>query len=194
MLSKSLQNAMRIRKYTFIENLMSFIIGCLIVLAMLWVMLWQELNTVKPIKKLILPEYEYVKIEEPIKEEAEIKLKVEVLSEPIISEEAPIKYKTILNAFDGIANGPSGKETYYNLPMDKVVQIMRDKGYTEEDYPYIVRGDGVKCLGDYVIVAASFERYHRGQIIETSLGQGIVCDTGEFAIDNPEMIDIATNW
>ena len=191
MLSKSLRNAMRIRRYTFIENLMSFVIGCLLVLVMLWIMLWQELNAAKPIKKLILPEYEYVKIEEPIKEETEIKLEVEILSEPIISEEAPIKYKAILNSFDGVANGPSGKETYYNLPMDRVVQTMRNKCYTESDYPYIIRDDGVKCLGDYVIVAADLSEHPRGSIVETSLGQGIVCDTGEQLTG---IIDIAVDW
>lgn len=191
MLSKSLRRSMRIHRYTFIENLMSFVIGCLLVLVMLWVMLWQELNAAKPIKKLILPEYEYVKIEEPVKEEAEIKLEVEILSEPIISEEAPIKYKTILNSFDGVAYGPSGKETYYNLPMDRVVQTMRNKGYTEADYPYNIRDDGVKCLGDYVIVAADLSEHPRGSIVETSLGQGIVCDTGEQLTG---IIDIAVNW
>ena len=191
MLSKSLRNAMRIRRYTFIENLMSFVIGCLLVLVMLWVMLWQELNAAKPIKKLILPEYEYIKIEEPVKEEIKLEIEVDVLPEPIISEEAPVKHKTILNSFDGVADGPSGKETYYNLPMDRVVQTMRNRGYTEADYPYIIREDGVKCLGDYVIVAADLSEHPRGSIVETSLGQGIVCDTGEQLTG---IIDIAVDW
>lgn len=194
MLSKSLRRSMRIHRYTFIENLMSFIIGCLIVLVMLWIMLWQELNVVKPIKKIISPEYEYVKIEEPVKEEVEIKLEVEVVPEPIISEEVPVKYKTILNAFDGVASGPSGKETYYNLPMDRVIEIMREKGYTEADYPYMIRDDGVKCLGTYVMVAANLDKYKKGDIIETSLGQGIVVDTGEAVSADPNCIDIAVDW
>ena len=34
----------------------------------------------------------------------------------------------------------------------------------------------------------------KGTIVETSLGLGMVCDTGGFAVNNPTMIDIATNW
>lgn len=181
----------RIYKHTFLENLLSFIIVCIMALMMMWLILWHEINIYQ--SKLVYPQFEFVEIEEPV-EEADIEIQIETISLPMISDAVPIESKDVLNAHDGVAYGPSGKEKYYNLPMDKVVQIMRDKGYAEEDYPYIVRDDGVKCLGDYVIVAASFERYRRGQIIETSLGQGIVCDTGEFAINNPEMIDIAVNW
>lgn len=41
-----------------------------------------------------------------------------------------------LTAYNGVYNGPSGRETYYNLRMNRVVSIMRDKGYSEEEYPY----------------------------------------------------------
>lgn len=99
-----------------------------------------------------------------------------------------------LNAYDGVAYGPCGKETYYNLPMEHVVEIMRDYGYSEEEYPYSVRFDGVKCLGEYIIVAANLDTYKIGQIVETTLGTGIVCDTGEAMADNPYHIDIAVNW
>jgi len=94
----------------------------------------------------------------------------------------------------GVCYGPSGKETYYNLPMNGVVNKMRASGYTDADYPYIEREDGVKCLGDFVMVAASLEKYRRGEVIQTSLGQGIVCDTGTFAETNPDQIDIAVTW
>ena len=94
----------------------------------------------------------------------------------------------------GVCYGPSGKETYYNLPMNGVVSRMRARGYTDADYPYIEREDGVKCLGDFVMVAASLEKYRRGEVIQTSLGQGIVCDTGTFAETNPDQIDIAVTW
>ena len=114
--------------------------------------------------------------------------------EEIVIEEPEVVSIEALNSYDGVCYGPSGKETYYNLPMHRVVQIMRDRGYTEADYPYIEREDGVKCLGDYVIVAASLEKYRRGNIIQTSLGPGIVCDTGTFAETNPDQIDIAVNW
>lgn len=99
-----------------------------------------------------------------------------------------------LDSRKGVCYGPSGKETYYNLPMGGVIKRMRVHGYTDADYPYIEREDGVKCLGSYVIVAANFEKYRRGEIIETSLGQGIVCDTGTFADIDPDQIDIAVTW
>lgn len=94
----------------------------------------------------------------------------------------------------GVGYGPSGKETYYNLKMDGVVRIMRKAGYTEQEYPYNVREDGVKCLGPYIMVAANLEKHQRGSLVETTLGTGIVCDTGEAMIENPDIIDIAVNW
>ena len=60
----------------------------------------------------------------------------------------------------GVYNGPSGKETYYNLNMSGVVSIMRSMGYSEEEYPYWVREDGCKMLGDYIMVAANFSIRH----------------------------------
>jgi hypothetical protein len=94
----------------------------------------------------------------------------------------------------GTVQGPSGKETYYNLNMSGVVKIMRNLGYTEDEYPYWVRDDGCKMFGDYIIVAANLSLRPRGTIVETSLGQGIVCDTGGFALYNTTQLDIATNW
>lgn len=94
----------------------------------------------------------------------------------------------------GVFNGPSGKETYYNLKMDGVVNIMRNQGFSEAEYPYWVRDDGAKMLGDYVMVAADLNTRPRGSIVETSLGTAIVCDTGGFAQNNPTQVDIAVNW
>lgn len=94
----------------------------------------------------------------------------------------------------GVFNGPSGKETYYNLPMDGVVNIMRNAGFSEEEYPYWVRDDGVKMLGPYVMVAADLSIRPRGSLIESSLGTAIVCDTGGFAASNPTQLDIAVTW
>ncbi|MBR2561502.1 MAG: hypothetical protein IKE31_05060, partial [Eubacterium sp.] len=84
-----------------------------------------------------------------------------------------------------------GKETYYNLPMGGVVQTMRNMGNTDE---YWVRDDGVKMLGDYVMVAANLEAHPRGSIVDSSLGEAIVCDTGGFARYNKEQLDIAVAW
>lgn len=94
----------------------------------------------------------------------------------------------------GVNRGPSGKETYYNLPMQGVVNIMRRQGFSESEYPYWVREDGVKMLGNYVMVAANLDLRPRGSKVPTSLGMGLVCDTGGFARNNRTQLDIATSW
>ena len=100
----------------------------------------------------------------------------------------------VLTRSAGRINGPSGEETYYNLKMDGVVRIMRDMGFSEEEYPYHVREDGVKMLGDYVMVAANLNLRPRGSFVDSSLGKAIVCDTGGFAEANPTQLDIAVDW
>ena len=99
-----------------------------------------------------------------------------------------------LTTFSGVYYGPSGKETYYNLNMSGVVSIMRNMGFDEENYPYWVREDGCKMLGNYIMVAADLSVRKRGTLVETSLGTALVCDTGSFAASNHNQIDIATNW
>lgn len=89
-------------------------------------------------------------------------------------------------------NDQGYKETYYNLRMDKVVSIMRKKGYREDIYPYWVRDDGCKMLGDFIMVAADLSKHPKGSVVYTSLGWGIVVDTGS-AIKGARL-DIATNW
>lgn len=98
---------------------------------------------------------------------------------------------SVLTAAMGVNQGPSGKETYYNLPMEGVISIMRGIGNNDK---YWIRSDGVKMLGDYVMVAADLSIRPRGSLIETSLGMGIVCDTGSFIYSNPTQLDIAVNW
>ena len=97
----------------------------------------------------------------------------------------------VLSKSRGTIMGPSGKETYYNLNMSVVVRYMHSLGY---DYEYWVRSDGVKMFGNYVMVAANLSIRPKGTIVMTSLGPGIVCDTGGFAKRNPYQIDIATSW
>ena len=97
----------------------------------------------------------------------------------------------VLSRGRGTIQGPSGKETYYNLNMSGVVSIMRRMGY---DYEYWVRDDGVKMFGNYVMIAANLNIRPRGSLVQTSLGMGMVCDTGTFAKRNPTQIDIATSW
>lgn len=98
----------------------------------------------------------------------------------------------VLTAFAGVNYGPSGKETYYNLDMSGVVSIMRSMGNTDE---YWVRDDGCKMLGDYIMVAADLSAHPRGSLVPTSLGMGIVCDTGGFVSNGSGVaLDIATAW
>ena len=98
---------------------------------------------------------------------------------------------TVLNKRAGTITGPSGKETYYNLNMSGVVNIMRNMGNSDK---YWVRDDGVKMLGDYVMVAANLDTHPRGSIVDSSLGKAIVCDTGTFAYSNPNQLDVAVSW
>lgn len=97
----------------------------------------------------------------------------------------------IINSYVGTVKGPSGKETFYNLPMSGVIAIMEDLGYTGE---YWVREDGAKMLGDFIMVAAELGSRPKGTIIKTSLGWAVVADTGGFARYNPTQLDIATAW
>lgn len=84
----------------------------------------------------------------------------------------------VLNPEDGINYYYGTLETYYDLDMSWNVDVMRGMGFDAENYPYWVRGDGVKMLGDYVMCAADFDYEPRGTITETSLGTAIVVDTG----------------
>lgn len=90
----------------------------------------------------------------------------------------------------GRVTGVSEVETWYNLPMDRVIENMRKRGYSDSDYPYYIRNDGVKMFGDFVIVAADLDKYPRGSVVYTTLGQGMVLDTGE----ELNGFDIAVNW
>lgn len=59
---------------------------------------------------------------------------------------------------------------------------------------YWVREDGAKMFGEYVIVAANQKLHPYGSVIRTSLGEGIVLDTGAFVAYSPYQVDIATDW
>lgn len=98
---------------------------------------------------------------------------------------------SVLNRYNGVNRGPNGKETYYNLNMNKIVDAMKRLGVNSE---YWVRNDGVKMYGDYIMCAADLSVYPRGSIVETSLGTGIVCDTGAFVKSTGIVLDIATAW
>lgn len=133
-------------------------------------------------------------------QEREFELPGVVISEPFKVYEAE-EVATVnppaaehLTRSRGVFYGPSGKETFYNLNMSRVVGYMRELGYSEEEYPYWVRDDGCKMLGDYVMVAADLGIRPKGTILETSLGTAIVVDTGSFARYDSTMLDIAVSW
>ena len=96
-----------------------------------------------------------------------------------------------LNAVNGMVNGPSGTETYYNLNMSGVISNMQSMGIEGE---YWVRDDGVKMYGDYVMAAANLDTHPYGSIVESSLGDAIVVDTGDFAESDANQLDIAVEW
>lgn len=104
-----------------------------------------------------------------------------------------------LTSSGGTSNAPNGfLETWYDLDMSGVVAEMRRQGFSESEYPYWINPEtGTKMLGNYVMVAADIDQvyfYKFGDLVETDLGTGIVCDTGGFRFENPEKYDIAVNW
>ena len=62
------------------------------------------------------------------------------------------------------------------------------------DYEYWIRNDGARMYGRYVMVAANLNLRPRGTVVPTSLGYGIVCDTGGFADRDRTQLDIAVTW
>lgn len=127
--------------------------------------------------------------------------KVEVVE--ITTEETEAENGAILSDFrpSGILNAAAGvnyfgnqKETYYNLPMDVVVMYAKQRIKGMEEAESWIRDDGCKMLGDYIMIAANQSIHPYGSLVETSLGTGIVVDTGGFALTNPNQVDIAVNW
>lgn len=97
----------------------------------------------------------------------------------------------ILTPAGGVCYYNGHKETYYNLDMSYVVETAHNNGIDGE---YWVREDGCKMLGEYIIVAAAYSVHPYGSLVETSLGTGIVVDTGAFAKDNVWQLDLAVTW
>ena len=78
-------------------------------------------------------------------------------------------------------------ETWYNLPMEKILAYRQSEGY---EIDYWERKDGMKMNGRFIIVAAS-EDIPIGTIVETSRGLGIVFDRHE---TDSNVFDLATTW
>ena len=97
----------------------------------------------------------------------------------------------VLTKSKGVNYGPLGRETYYNLPMQGVINIMRRNGYDAERFPYWVRDDGVRMLGDYIMLAGRVGQFELGTIVQCSLGEGIICDYGYLEWNG---VDVAVVW
>ena len=101
-------------------------------------------------------------------------------------------YGKVLNNYNGKVEGPSGFETYYNLPMSGCVRLMNNLGYYGTVW---TRSDGAKMWDGYVMVAADLSIHPKGSLVETTLGTGIVVDTGSFVYNGSGVsLDIATAW
>lgn len=86
------------------------------------------------------------------------------------------------------SRGVSHRETYYDLPMNVVINACGGGIYT-------IRADGAKVDRDgYILVAANYGNYPRCSVVETSMGLGKVYDTGGFAVRHPHGFDLATDW
>lgn len=89
----------------------------------------------------------------------------------------------------GVVDYNGHKETWYNLPMDRV--IARTDAMLGVSGLYHVDERGVKMYGDWVIVAAD-KSVIRYTFVDTSLGKGIVLDN--HVTGDPNLYDIATDW
>ena len=130
--------------------------------------------------------------------------------------QTPSYSPTVLEARKGNNIGPEAFETFYDLPMNVVV-VNLEKLYGFSNLEYKVRCDGVKILSgtlpngkefkDLVMVAADVRdkntnpkgTYERGDLVNTSLGKGIVVDAcGEAKAkrryNKGNHYDIATAW
>lgn len=96
-----------------------------------------------------------------------------------------------LTATGGVYWYGDQKETWYNLPMEGVIEQAQNNGIYGE---YWIRDDGVKMYGDYIMCACNRDVHPIGSLVETSLGTGISLDTGAFADVNPTQVDIAVGW
>lgn len=148
------------------------------------------------VKIIYKDDYAYMHKDYISDEKTEIEKKTTATTNTTINNTTSTSYNTNstghLTRQSGVFYGPSGKETYYNLNMSGVISIMRSMGNNDE---YWIREDGCKMLGNYIMVAADLSVHPRGSLVPTSLGMGIVCDTGGFVSNGSGVaLDIATAW
>ena len=87
---------------------------------------------------------------------------VEAASYPEWREDAPQPERPHLTKSGGVFDGPSGKETYYNLPMGQIITTMRNMGShrAELQHKSIWRwtGDANDCLDSYRIDCGRYDQ------------------------------------
>ena len=125
----------------------------------------------------------------------------ETVTEAVTEEKEPKPYVpataepdpdgSVLTAIGGVNYYFDQRETWYNMDMTFIVERAHRWGLEGE---YWIRDDGCKMFGKYIIIAANLDTHPFKTLVPTSLGMGIVLDTGGFAKKHPYGIDIATNW
>ena len=143
---------------------------------------------------------------EPVEEIEEVYEPIEIY-EPEVEEtytEAPVYTSGCLTRSGGVFWYGDQRETWYNLDMSGIVSSIQNRTWLWNDIAdeykqnvegeYWIREDGCKMLGNYIMVAANLSVHPRGSLVETSLGTGVVVDTGGFAATWPLGIDIAVDW
>lgn len=108
-----------------------------------------------------------------------------------IEDPNPVPTGPHLTPASGVFEFEGHTETYYNLDMSVVVSVAQSRGIAGE---YHVRSDGAKMIGDYIMVAACYDVHPYGSLVNTSLGMGIVVDTGAFTAWNAGNVDISVTW
>ena len=134
---------------------------------------------------------EYIKATDVMNTEYVAPVPIAVPQTPAATAYTPPSGSGHLTPSAGVFYGPSGKETYYNLPMGGVIAIAQAAGIQGN---YWERSDGAKMYGNYIMCACGFTVRPRGTIVQTSLGPGICLDTGGFAANDPYQIDLAVTW
>lgn len=108
-----------------------------------------------------------------------------------VDDPNPVPTGPHLTKEGGVFTFEGHTETYYNLDMSVVVRVAQERGIPGE---YHVRSDGAKMIGDYIMVAACYDVHPYGSLVNTSLGMGIVVDTGGFTAWNAQNIDVSCAW
>ena len=101
----------------------------------------------------------------------------------------PVLLAVVLTARLGVVQYEGHRETFYNLKMNRICSRAAENGIQGT---YWERDDGCKMFGDYIIVATDWDKHPYGSFVQTSLGTGIVLDTGSFKDRNT--VDLATTW